>query len=78
MKGDHHVFVVAAMKRSIANTIRMCLSTEGEQPRCPRVSRWDSKEMRIVVCVCQLRQSHEHIAGEVPHLLSSRAVAFRH
>ena len=28
---------VAAMKRSIANTIRMCFSAEGEQPRFSRV-----------------------------------------
>ena len=38
MTGGYHVLVVAAMKSSIANAIRMCLSAEREQPRSPSVS----------------------------------------
>ena len=57
----------------MANTIRKCLCAEGEQPRFPRVSRWDSKELRVVGCV-SIAKSHEHTAGEIPHLISSGAV----
>ena len=33
MTGGHHVLMVAAMKHSIANTMRMCFSAEGERPK---------------------------------------------
>ena len=83
MTGGHLVLEVVASLRyetpSLFLSVRILTGLERSDPRgastdnSMQVSRWASKELRMLWCV-SIADSHEHAAGEVPHLISSRAV----
>ena len=83
MTGGHLVLEVVASLRyetpSLFLSVRTVPGLERSDPRgastdnSMRVSRWASKELRTPWRV-SIADSHEHAAGEVPHLISSRAV----